>query len=135
MKLNFISISIITLAFSVFASALIISNSLSELGISGSKQATTENKEEEIIMKKQLLSKEEIAEYLGISTKQFDEIDRRQIVSFGDGIPFMESLDGTKYYTIQAIEEWLSDTKNYLSNELSGEKNYCLILSIAVIGV
>jgi hypothetical protein len=119
MKLNFISISIITLAFSVFASALIISNSLSEFGISGSKQATTEYKEEEIIMKKQLLSKEEISEYLGISTKQFDEIDRRQIVSFGDGIPFIESLDGTKYYTIQAIEEWLSDTKNYLSNELS----------------
>lgn len=68
MKLNLISISIVILAFSVFASAVTISNSLSEFGISGSKLATTEYKEE-IIMDKQLLSKEEIAEYLGISTQ------------------------------------------------------------------
>lgn len=117
MKLNLVSISIFTLAISVFASAFIISNSRSENGIFVSKLATTEYKEE-TIRGKQLLSKEEIAEYLGISTQQFDELDKRQITSFGDGIPFLE-LDGTKYYTIQAIEEWLSDSKNYISNELS----------------
>jgi hypothetical protein len=118
MKLDFVSISIFTLAISVFASAFIISNSLSENGISGSKLVTTEYKEE-TNSEKQLLSKEEIAEYLGISTQKFDEIDKSQIASFGDGIPFIESVDGTKYYTTQAIEKWLSDTNNYLSNELS----------------
>ena len=112
MKMYSMPISIMFLAISIFTSAIIISNSLSANVVPAS------NGSKEMDEKKQLLSKEEITVYLGISIEQFDELDKMQIAYYGEGIPFLE-VGGNKYYTVQSIEKWLSDTNHYQTNKLS----------------
>ena len=116
MKINFTAISVIILAISVFVSAWIISNQLKTNDISTPESA--EHKEQ-LVYTKQLLTKEEIAIYLGITAQEFEELDKTQIAIVGRGIPFLVS-GNTKYYTIQAIEEWLSDINYYQSNDILG---------------
>ncbi|OIJ07914.1 hypothetical protein BKP35_18170 [Anaerobacillus arseniciselenatis] len=115
MKAYFTGISILFLAISVISSAFILSNSTNKESVS-TVAVSTENGEESNA--KQLLSKEQASDYLGISVDEFDVLDRNHVSSFGEGIPFLE-INGNKYYTIQSLEEWLADTSHYLSNELS----------------
>jgi hypothetical protein len=115
MKINPTAISVLVLAISVFSSALIISNSLNTND--NSVPASVEH-EEEFEFNKQLLTKEEISSYLGITPQEFDELDKTQIAYVGRGIPFLIS-ENAKYYTIQGVEEWLSDSNYYQTNDLS----------------
>lgn len=112
MKMNSIALSIIALAVSVLLSSIIISNSLSNLSLS----SDTDKEKEQVVMEKKFLNKTEIAQYLGISVKEFDKLDKMQISSFGKGIPYLQT-DTNKYFTIQGIEDWLTDTNRYLSND------------------
>ena len=116
MKINFTAISVIILAISVFVSAWIISNQLKT-----NDNSTPESVEykEQLTYTKQLLTKEEIAIYLGITTQEFEELDKTQIAVVGKGIPFLVS-GNTEYYTIQGIEKWLSDINYYQSNDVLG---------------
>lgn len=115
MKLNFTGLSIIILGISILISSFVISNSISKFDSPQSVPTTIEYKEEYKGI--QLFAKEEIVKQLGISIEEFDKLDRMQSVSFGKGIPFLETTSGTKYYSIQAFEKWLSDTNHYLSKE------------------
>ena len=116
MKINFTAIS-------VFVSALIISNQLKT-----NDNLTPESVEykEQLTYTKQLLTKEEIAIYLGITTQEFEELDKRQIAVVGRGIPFLTS-GNTEYYTIQGIEKWLSDINYYQSNDILGNVRWLVI--------
>ena len=116
MRINITAISVMVLAISVFVSALIISNSLKT---NDNSIPNSVKYEEEFINKKQLLTKDEISAYLGITAQQFDELDETQIAMVGKGIPFLVS-GNTEYYTIQGIEEWLSDINYYQSNDVLG---------------
>lgn len=114
MKINFTAISVIILAISVFVSALIISTPLKT---TDNSTAVSVEQKEQLVYKKKLLTKEEIAVYLGITTQEFEELDKRQISVVGKGIPFLVS-ENTEYYTIQGIEKWLSDINYYQSNDV-----------------
>lgn len=114
MKINFTAISVIILAISIFASALIVSN---QLKTTHNSTAEPVESTEQLTDTKQLLTKKEIAMYLGITIRQFDELDKIQIAFSGRGVPFLV-LGNTQYYTIQSIEKWLSDLNNYQANEL-----------------
>ena len=111
MKINFTSISILILSISIFASALVISNSLTNL----QNSEISDPNQEKDIKEKQIQTKKEIADYLGISIQKFDELNEWQKLNFGNGFPYLEDMNGNKYYTIQSIEEWLTDNSNYLS--------------------
>ena len=113
MKMNITAISVIVLAISVFVSALIISDS-----IETNDHSRSNSVEHEQVNKKQLLTKDEISAYLGITTQQFDELDKAQIVSVGQGIPFLNS-GNEEYYTIQGIEQWLTDINYYQTKDVS----------------
>lgn len=113
MKINITAISILVLAISVFVSALIISNPLK----TKNSIPNPVKHEEKFINKNQLLTKDEISAYLGITIQQFDELDKTQIVVVGKGIPFLVS-ENTEYYTILGIEEWLSDINYYQTNDV-----------------
>lgn len=114
MKINITAISVMVLAISVFVSALIISDSLKT---NDNSLPNSVIHEEKFINKMQLLTKDEISAYLGITTQQFDKLDKTQIAVVGKGIPFLVS-ENTEYYTIQGIEEWLSDINYYQSNDV-----------------
>ena len=111
MKMNLMAISVMSLAISVFVSALIISDSIETNDHSLYNFVEQDNK-------KQLLTKDEISAYLGITTQQFDELDKAQIVSVGQGIPFLNS-GNEEYYTIQGIEQWLTDINYYQTKDVS----------------
>ncbi|MBU8878548.1 hypothetical protein BGM26_06035 [Bacillus sp. FJAT-29790] len=119
MKMNFTAISVIFLSLSVLISSVIISNSLKNT-TNDDSQILIEKATKEV-MENPLLTKEEMAEYLGISEIEFDEIDRNQIHTVGRGIPYIES-DSNKYYTIIGLSEWLADTDLYRSNSLEDYK-------------
>lgn len=117
MKINFTSISLLILSISVFFSASLISNSITNYHNDGTTISTTNKNKEDDDIEKQILTKNELANYLGISIEKFDELNEWQNLSFGEGFPYFEDMNGNKYYTIQSIEKWLADNKNY-KNEL-----------------
>ena len=109
MKVYFTAISIFILAISIISSAYILSNSLNE---KSNLTVTTSTEKTEYSDRKPLLSKEQAADYLGISVEEFDRLDSDQVISVGEGIPYLEANEN-KYYTTQALEKWLSDTNHY----------------------
>lgn len=101
MKNNLFALSIFSLAVSFVIGCWLISNSLS--GIKNYNKKETQH---------QLLTKSEVANYLGISSEEVQKLTEitNGENSFTSGIPHIK-IDKIDYYPKKAIDKWLLDTQ------------------------
>ena len=101
MKNNLVALSIFSLAVCFVIGCWLISDSLS-----GKKNYNTKENQQ------QLLTKEEVANYLGISPEEVQKLTEipNGESSFTSEIPHIK-IDKTDYYPKKAIDKWLLNTE------------------------
>ncbi|MGN7403558.1 helix-turn-helix domain-containing protein [Cytobacillus praedii] len=101
MKNNLVSLSIFSLAVCFVIGCWLISDSLS-----GKKNYNTKETQQ------QLLTKSEVAKYLGISPEEVQKLTEipNGENSFTSEIPHIK-IDKTNYYPKKAIDKWLLNTE------------------------